>query len=256
MIIDDVLVKHYFNGENDMENHWLFYSIEEGKHLYEAPKAELRKAIEQLYQDIMVELRDFHPFNEELYDQLFPEWRSLIENVNVLLAVGCPPPYDAMVREHEKKEYIIFDLVRFHDYDDGSGNLIHYIISMITHECTHICIHEDFPVKVDASYREKLEHITFDEGIAHLLALNNSILSYDYSNMSEKHYQDSMDKLREALQETNPDKQLNYLEDANCGSYWEKFAAIAGKLYFASNRDILKELYVKGPNHLLERMGL
>lgn len=256
MIIHDVLVKNYLYECGDIENHWLFHTIEEGKYLYEAPKTELKGAVEQLYQIIMAELGDFHPFNEELYHQLFPKWKSLIENVHVLLAVGCPRPFDAMVREHENQEYIIFDLLRFHEYDDGSGNLIHYIKSMITHECTHICIHEDFPVICNAPYQDKLEHITFDEGIAHLLALHNDILSYDFTSMLAKYYQDSLDKLREALQESNPDKQLIYLEEANCGAYWEKFAAIAGKLFFASNLDKLKDLYANGPSQLLDRMGI
>lgn len=40
-------------------------------------------------------------------------------------------------------------------------------------------------------------------------------------------------KLRLALTETDPDRQKQFLEEAVCGSYYEKFACMCGMLYLA-----------------------
>lgn len=52
-------------------------------------------------------LNDFKSYNIGVFSTLFPRWRELIGNI--ILSVGCPALYDAMVREYNGKYYIMFD---------------------------------------------------------------------------------------------------------------------------------------------------
>ena len=40
---------------------------------------------------------DFQPFNRELWDILFQNWRLVLERVEVYLTIGLPEPNDATV---------------------------------------------------------------------------------------------------------------------------------------------------------------
>lgn len=138
-----------------------------------------------------------------------------------------------MVREHNGREFIIFDLIRFMSYEKDGDDILSLITGMITHEIAHVCIHNNYPV-IDKTYKDKLSYIAFDEGFA-------------FRPMIEAHHQNSVRKLQMALSETNIFRQKEYLEESNCGAYWNKFAAISGKLYLAANIDSLYDIYKDGP---------
>lgn len=256
MNIDDSIIKEYLSGGNTYKEHWLFYSItENGEYTYSQPQEDLKERVNQLHALVMDKLQDFHPFNQQLFMELFPTWRGLIKNINVLLSVGCPDPYDAMVREHGGKDYIIFDMARLIGYGNTIDELASVIRSMITHEFAHVCIHNDYPQK-PFGYADKLKFITFDEGFAHLLAFNEDIMSYDFSEITAKYYDESLEKLKTALKETDEAKQVKLLDEANCGKYWSKFASIGGKLYLASHRNSLSSIYKEGPDLMISKMIL
>ena len=251
MNIDDSMIKSYLVGKDDYKSHWLFNSIlDKGEYTFDRPKNEYKEKIKEIYEKTYESLISFTPYNVELFSTLFPEWKSLINDVNIILAVGCPSPYDAMVREHNGREYVIFDLIRFMSYEKEGDDIVSLIIGMITHEISHTCIHADYPV-IDKIYEDKLTYIIFDEGFAHLLAFTDKINSYNFRPMIEAHYQNSVRKLQRALSETNILKQKEYLEESNCGAYWDKFAAISGKLYLASNIGNLCDIYKDGPSAML-----
>lgn len=60
-----------------------------------------------------------------------------------------------------------------------------------------------------------------------------------------------MQKLRDALTETDPQKQKQNLLEANSGTYWGKFAAMSGKLYLLAHRDEMEAIYKAGPEEML-----
>lgn len=251
MNIDTSIVLSYLQGNDDYTEHWLFYHIFENcEYAFVKPEPAQKEMVAEAFRETVEELNDFKPYNLELFSALFPGWRELIRDVNVIFAVGCPAPYDAMVREYRGKEYMIFDLIRFLDYQERGKPVSSFIRQILTHEVSHICIHADHPV-INAPYAERLGYITFDEGFAHLLAFPNEIETYDFAPMIESHYQNSRDKLKAALSETNLQKQQAYLEASNSGPYWEKFAAISGKLYLASHLNHICEIYQNGPSALL-----
>ncbi|WP_455717303.1 hypothetical protein [Anaerosporobacter sp.] len=150
MNIDDSMIKSYLMGKDDSKYHWLFSSIlDSGEYIFESPNSEYRENVRELYIRMYEALMDFTPYNVELFSTLFHSWKDLINDVNIILSVGCPAPYDAMVREHDGREYIIFDLIRFLSYGKTGDDLLPMIIRLITHEITHICIHVDYPVATD-----------------------------------------------------------------------------------------------------------
>ncbi|HEX3020821.1 MAG TPA: hypothetical protein VHP81_00320 [Lachnospiraceae bacterium] len=255
MFIDDSLVLDYLQNRNSdsMGEHWIFSNIEEGQHLYEKPDSALCDAIENLYRRVIGILKDFTPFNERLISSLFPNWRSLFDTTNILLIVGCPNPYDAMVRQHDGVEYIIFDLIRFQSYVEQGDNVEDIVRRIITHECIHSCIHKDYPVPKE-DYKSILKHAVFDEGFAHLLAFRENIEGVDLTVAIEKDYRRCLKKLSEAISETNVMRQSTLLEESISGPYWEKFGAISAKLFLAKNIDRLEYWYQNGIDNFMQAL--
>ncbi|MPQ45066.1 hypothetical protein [Clostridium tarantellae] len=248
MNIDDSIIKSYLEGKDDYKSYWLFKNIlDNGEYIFDKPKNEYKDKVKEICEKIYSNLNNFSPYNTELFSKLFPKWKDLIKDINIVLAVGCPSSYDAMVREYNGKEYIILDLIRFMSYEKKDEEIIALIVAMITHEFAHICIHRDYPV-AKVGYKNKLIYITFDEGFAHFLSFTNNIDTYNFNDIIQLHYENSVKKLRIALFETNRLKQEKYLEECDCGYYWNKFAAISGKLYLASNINCLHDIYNQGPS--------
>jgi hypothetical protein len=254
MNVDTSIVRSFLQGNNDYAEHWLFYHIlDHGEYAFAKPDSAQKEVVKEALSKTLDELNDFKPYNIEIFSTLFPRWREVTRDVNVTLSVGCPAPYDAMVREYNGKEYMIFDLIRFLDYQKDDGDFLLLIRQMITHELSHICIHSDYPV-ISAPYTESLGYIVFDEGFAHVLAFRDGIEMYNFTPAIQAHYQNARSKLNAALSETDIQRQKEYLEAANCGSYWDKFAAISGKLYIASHLDHIYEIYQSGPSELLSNI--
>lgn len=180
MKIDASIVTDYLQGRQDYAGHWLFSSLRDGEYLFDPPSPAEKGAVEELLTLVYGALRDFVPYNRELFCALFPHWREQAGTVEVLLAVGCPAPYDAMVREQNGKQSIVFDLIRCLEYKRAGVDIPSLMRKLITHELAHVCIHRDYPA-CPAAYREKLGYITFDEGFAHALAFAEDMSAEDLS---------------------------------------------------------------------------
>lgn len=258
MLIDKDIVLKYLNSEDeeDISDHWIFNHIQEGEYLFEKPSAEKKNDIRKLLLNIESGLLDFIPLNEKIYSSLYPNWREVLKDVNVILVVGCPNPYDAMVREYKKKEYIIFDLIRFNEYKDLGYDIDFVIRQLITHELSHLCLHKKYPPFDYNSFKEKLKYIVFDEGFAHILAFKEDLENYDFSKIIKDHYEDSVSKLNEALKEKDMNKQKKLIIESNSGKYWDKFGAVAGKLFLVDNIKNINELYNRGPKNFISCMNI
>lgn len=253
MNVDASIVKYYLADKESYEHHWLFACIsDDDDTMFDRPDKEKKAAVTDAMNQAITTLDSFNPYNANLFQKLFPTWKELSTSVNVILAVGCPAPYDAMVRKHAGKEFIIFDLIRLLDYKTDISKLI---MPLFTHELAHICIHADYPDVSDSqTYCKKLEYITFDEGFAHLLSYKDNIETVDFRALLQEHYQASQSKLRSAMMETNSEKQVALLDESNCGAYWDKFAAICGKLFLASHLNEIVTIYKAGPENMLKRI--
>ena len=258
MLLDDSLVTKYLAGQSQLQSHWIFDNIVEGEKTFESPEAtekkwnseqkDLKTEVKKLQEVLVQELEDFKPYNKRYFDQLFPQWKQLLENVNIVLSVGCPDPYDAMTLSHEGKEYMVYDLIRFLSYQADPVSLIR---TLLTHEFAHICIHADYKREENFTYKEQLSYIAFDEGLAHLLAFKEQVETYHFEEAMKEHFPKVSQMMTEALLETELEKQKEYLQKADCGAYWSKFAAIYGKLRMATQLEELKEIYDRGPERFL-----
>lgn len=249
MNINRKLIEGYLSNDFNrckIEEHWIFSYIEEDQYLFDEPKEEKREEIEKIDLLIKEALLDFEPFNVDIFNKLFPNWEKETEKTNVLLAVGCPQPYDAFVRNYQGKEYMIFDLIRLSDYNLSENDMKMVIRQLITHELVHICIHNRYKTPDKTDYIDYLQYITFDEGFAHLLAFNDNVRAVDFTKIIEEHLEKNLKLLQDALREKDKEKQTILLEAANTGYYWDKFAAISGKLLIAEHIEDINHIYNSG----------
>ncbi|MDR0847337.1 MAG: hypothetical protein LBN08_07515 [Lactobacillales bacterium] len=231
MIIDTSIID-IFNCEGLNENsHWIFSKVVDGEILFELPKYD-KSIVNKIVQLIIDELENFKPCNEKIILEIWPDFFEILSYVEVILAVGIPKPYDAMVRDG----YIIFDIGNFLDYEMTKGKMISFVRNMLTHEAIHVLIQRDYPKE------KNLEYISFDEGFAHLLANWEDVSTVDFDQYEDK-YLTAKEKYFKVLEdhELDPD-----FREANEGPFWYKYAAIYGCLALAKNKDDLLRIYKKG----------
>lgn len=196
MKLDREIVDRFLAGQ-EIADSWIFSQIEEGKHCFDLSDAVGKEGeIREITRRVSNFVNDFVPENEEVYRQLFPDYPTQLQQVQVCLTVGCPNPYDAMVRQREeggvKQEVIVFDMVRFLAYGERALELIS---RLVTHETAHILMHKRWPVLAqEVPYRRQLQSFCFDEGFAHLLACGEKIASFDFGGWVAQHWEPSLAK--------------------------------------------------------------
>lgn len=253
ILYDEVITEYLDNKSTEKySNHWVFNNIEPNEYLFKQPSYADNEIVKNIYNEIKVILEDFNPLNEEIFNNLFPDYNKIVKESKVLLVVGCPEMYDAMFMEYDNDDYIVFDLINLSKYLKYGYSINKIVTDLLTHEFVHRCIKEKFPNYNERAFTEKLNYITFDEGFAHLLAYKENIKDHDFSNNFYKEkYEKSKLKLKEAISEQDKEKQKSLLQDADVGSYWDKYAAIAGKLYLAQHINELDDIYNKGWKNII-----
>lgn len=264
MNLDTTVIEQYFLDKS-IENaidHWIFKSIVPGEHLFEEPPKEDYYKIKEIYEILLESLKDFKPWNLPIWEQFFGGYNGVPEDIIIYFIVGSPNPYDAMVRQdREGNKSIIFDLARIGSYSKDINEIEEIIISLITHEVAHIYIGKEYkyPSMEDSIYNI-LQHIVFDEGIAHFLSFNRDLLSLDWYtedmlDRREKAYLTLLNNLNNNLK----DMKKEIITKADTGPYWEKFAAISGLFgiydyYNSHSKDLacFREIFEGGPKFLLE----
>lgn len=263
MIINTEIIDLYLNNGplKQVENHWIFSSIVQNQHLFEEPKNPPDNKLKKLYKILIEHLNNFVPMNKDIWQQFFYKMQ-ISDKIKIYLIVGSPKPYDAMVRQDLKgSNCIIIDLIRISSYSEDINKLYEIIQNIITHEISHILIHNVYSYpNISVSLYDSLKYIVFDEGIAHFLSFKNDVLSVDWYNneMNEKR-KISYNALLNALRNTDSFDKNKILEKSNTGPYWDKFAAISGLFaiidYYNSNGkslDIFKHIFEKGPDILID----
>lgn len=258
MILSDEIIEDYLeNDDSDKySNHWIFYNIEPNEYLYKKPDIEKRKIINEIQLEIKNVLNNFEPLNNNIFKSLFPNYKNILNSTKVILVVGCPEVYDAMFMEHNNEEYIVFDLINISRYIEHGYSVDNIMKDLLTHEFVHKCINEKYPFNEELSYIEKLNYITFNEGFAHLLSYKDNIENYDFSGefYTDK-YNTAKEKLKEALEENDSENQAILLQEADVSEdYWNKYAAISGKLFLGKNIRDINRLYNEGWNNIVTKI--
>lgn len=244
MKVDTHIVDSFLAMENidKFKNYWIYKTIGQGefkyKNVFSKPSSAAMEDIQMIYNEIKQCLLDFEPFNRELWDILFPNWVSLLQNVEIYLIVGLPEPNDAtVIKNPSGTNVIVLDLGCWAKYLRNT-NITQLVRNIITHEFCHICIQGENPA-IDRDYENgdyltKFNSLVFNEGLAHLLSFCENINNYDWNNPKISEVKSkSLLRFKEAIVESETEKQNSYLYDAMFGNYYDKFGCIIGMLYFS-----------------------
>lgn len=244
MMIDDHMVMDYLCGRNmkAYRDCWIFHSFGNGS-VFELPDQRHRARAAKLQDQLKAQLLSFQPRSSTVIKMLFPNFDRIAADCLVLLVVGFPAPYDAVTLEHDGKEYVIFDLLRF---GEDAANAEDRCRKLLTHELIHLCLHEYYPVPEGLSYLEALSYTAFDEGFAHALSYGVDLSEPVFNDFLSGKLDTAKETLRRAVGETDPVHQAQYRKAADTGSYWDKFASIAGKLYILKNIGTVEKTFYHG----------
>lgn len=244
MIIDAHILTDYIEGKdlNQYKDYWI-YNCFGNQSIFEIPDSKNKEWVAKLYKKIRNQIENFIPSNKDVVRRLFPQFDRIANNYTILLVVGFPDPYDAMVLEHNGKAYMVFDLIQF---QEDSLNEDYSCHGVLTHELIHLCLMEDYPTAYEMSYVEDLNYTAFNEGFAHALTYVENIYGFVFDGFLEEKFKMAKHTLRAALAETDKQKQKKYSRNADTGEYWDKFASIAGMLYLLRHIDDIERIYKEG----------
>ncbi len=253
MVIDDGIVRRYLAGESldaDRE-HWI-YRAEGPESLFSAPDPENTHWVAKLHDKLIEQIYAYVPRNHAAAKAIFPFFDEVASDFTIMLVVGFPDPYEAMMLESPDGESVmVFDLIQFGEESLEEDYSCHRVL---THELIHMCLHRDYPQPKNPTYRADMDYLVFDEGFAHALTYPADIGSFQFDAALEDRFRTARETLRSALAETDPDRQRELRTAADTGRYWNKFGAIAGKLFLLKHVGDIGAIYRSGWNGFARRV--
>jgi len=252
MNIDDSIVMQYLAGEPSerCRDAWVFRTFG-GKSIFAEPNPRHKDWVAALHQKLKRQLLDFTPRNRETVTALFPGFDAVTQDYTAMLVVGFPDPYDAMFLSHEGRDAVVFDLIQFSETALAPDYSCHRVL---THELLHLCIQREYPSEAAKTYAENLDYIAFNEGFAHALSYPENLSAFALDAQLAKKYLAAKTTLAAACRESSPEKQRVFLQTADTGDYWEKFASISGKLYLLKHKNELQGIYRAGWRGFCEKI--
>ena len=244
MEIDDSIVQAYLRGDPTEAYHdsWIYCSFGRGQ-LFEKPDPQKCGWVADLCAKLQQQILDYVPRNDSVVRSLFPNFDAVARDYTIMLVVGFPDPYDAMVVENAGREYMVFDLVQFGPESLDEEYSCHRVL---THELIHICLHRIFPKPTQLTYVGELDYTAFDEGFAHALTYPDDWESFQFDDFLVGKYEAAKERLAHALRETVAAKQHEYLISSDTGDYWDKYASMSGKLFLINNKERIQDILQGG----------
>lgn len=213
MIINTEIVDAYLNGEDINPYASMFIYNQGDRNIFQGPKKDKVEVVSNIKDEIINHVKDFVPTNKRIWDILFKDWQNDLDNIILDLVVGCKEPNDAFVlKDLNGRHHMIFDLLCWEKYV-GKISLSKLSQNLLTHELFHVLIGKYY-TDIEKSeqfgnYRDKLDAISFNEGFAHLVSYNQQeINSVEWEKLEDIYIQ-SINKMKLALTETNPQSQEN-----------------------------------------------
>lgn len=247
MRIRSEILDAYLRGESTetFSDHWIVQTVgkflPQGQPAYTPPdeSPEAREAIGRISHEIKQAVDGFVPNNVGVWDALFPAWEGIVGTTAVNMVVGLPDMCDALaLPDPAGAIQVVYDLPNWLLYE-GKHDISSVVGNLLTHELCHVCIGAIYKsINADsesAGYITRLDAITFNEGFAHLVSYDNTPIDrVDWESETLMGvYKGSIGRLKLALEEKDSSKQQEYLIDAVRGSYYSKYAGMAGMLFLA-----------------------
>lgn len=263
MKIDTTIVDAYLSGEDvsKFSSLWFYTDRREDGvgNIFQAPPAVevKRDIVSHIKEEILAHASTFVPCNAPIWNALIDNWRRILADTTLDLVVGFSEPGDATAREApDGKQHMIFDLLCWEKYV-GLLPLSLAAQNLLTHELFHVMIGKRFPdiasQEMEGKYTDQLDAIAFNEGFAHLVSFNGQeidTVAWEGEKLTEV-YVASAAKMKNALKETSPEKQKQYVYEANFGNYWDKYVAMCALVYLGRQWQSggiprLRELFMQG----------
>jgi hypothetical protein len=235
MHVDTTAVDHLL-GTGELPDHWLLGVAAGDDAAPVAPVLPARAehaAIAGL-RDALIDLTaPFVPVHPEAWTALFGDWTAAVADARLALVAGWPAPYDAGVRTApDGSRVIVLDLARIATYGDAAEAL-DAARQMLDHEVAHVVVGERWPLTADPCFADRLDRITFDEGIAHYLAMRDHSAVDPTSPARADRWTAAVTELRSARALTDRPAQRDALLRADAADgFWDKYACVAGLLAF------------------------
>ncbi len=177
---------------------------------------------------------DFNKKGASLLTGIFsPFLRGRTLEIPVIATQGIREPYDAWCADHSGRRTVFFNLSLWTADDLKKSGL-----AVVIHEISHVLLAEAASKTPDTQNPLKiLERLVFDEGIAHFIGFpgDREKLLTDYKGKwprAEAGLKEAIAKLSDPQISTKEKEDI--LTAANTGSFWDKYASIAG-LFRAAN---------------------
>lgn len=246
-MINTEIIEAYVKRK-DFSEHWLFYNLVEGEYLFEYPTLDREKLL-SFYELFVKELEKFEPKELAFFKKFFRHWKSDIDSdLEVLIAVGCPKPYDAMIREWRGRSVVIFDINQL--YTEKIEDVIPLFQTLITHELFHV-LYAKYHGQEQEEFKDKLLQLCFSEGFAYYLGLGDELLK-NLDEVTERHYKQNLDRFLVALEEKDSERQEEILLECKENEFFENYCAVTGFLVVCHNKEKINELFKAGPQKFLE----
>jgi len=194
---------------------------------------EERTRFNNIYCDCLELLTKFRPLNEPLITQLFPNWKEVIANWEVVFSIGHGHEQEFFITSSDGKRIILLDLIRVKYSLEKGYDLEVLVLEKLTRQLVIDCISKTLPYPTD--YRSQLAYLTYQYGLAYLLSYSDCIEEYQFAPLIKEHYEPSKQKFIEAYFEEDKVVQFDNLQDGISGHYWQRFAMVTGKLFFAQH---------------------
>ncbi|MFI2753255.1 hypothetical protein ACGIF2_07450 [Cellulomonas sp. P22] len=177
-------------------------------------------------------MRPFRPAREAAWRAVLGSPEVGTAGAHVALSVGWPAPYDAGVRTApDGTAVVVLDVARLAAYGHRAVTGARQVLD---HELAHVAIARSWPLPPQAGHLERLDHLTFDEGLAHWLALGDLPPFVPGAPGREGRAATARAALAAARELTGPEEQQAAREAAAAADeFWDKFGCVAGLLAFA-----------------------
>ncbi|MCG7288284.1 hypothetical protein MHY85_20225 [Cellulomonas sp. ACRRI] len=234
MHLDTDAVDHYL-AHGVLATSWTVRAAAGGDTDPVLPPAHERDAVRALRDDLVGLLDPFAPAHPDAWAAVSPDWHALVAGAHVALVVGWPEPYDAGVRTApDGRDVVVLDVARLAGYGHDTG--LAAARAVLDHEVAHVLVARCWPADAAAGYRDRLDRLVFDEGLAHHLGMRGHPALAPTSPALEGRRRAAQDALRSARDLADPDAQrAALLRAAAADDFWDKFGCVAGVLAFADS---------------------
>lgn len=211
--------------------------------------------VKELYHRLIEMLEQFPIFNQELWNALFPDWKTILKDVCILPVVGLTSSIEP-IQIIDNTTYIVIDLIQTANYTRIVSQMEYLLQNLLMNSFSEICINAYYPLKPN-NYIQTLDHIFFKEGLKTYLSWNKDCNQYVFQDEKYiKRKELTFAFLYDAIHIEDKNIQKNILQHIKKANFWDQFPLIAGLFFFddvyqKEGIEGITSIYQKGPDNIV-----